>query len=100
LPHPVLALWSRLRPELSVARTMNPAYNEAASPPANGPVPMSDVAKRLEKADKYLQKGKVEDALEELLRANEDDPNNEPVAQKAADLCVTLNRNADATRLL
>jgi len=61
---------------------------------------MSDVAKRLEKADKYLQKGKMEDALEELLRANEEDPNSEPVAQKAADLCVSLNRNGDATRLL
>jgi diguanylate cyclase (GGDEF)-like protein len=61
---------------------------------------MSDVAKRLEKADKYLQKGKMEDALEELLRANEDDPSNEQVAQKAADLCVSLNRNEDATRLL
>src|SRR5438270_9550842 len=61
---------------------------------------MSDVAKRLEKADKYLQKGKMDDALEELLRANEDDPNNEQVAQKAADLCVSLNRNEDATRLL
>src|SRR4051812_36080270 len=61
---------------------------------------MSDVAKRLEKADKYLQKGKIEDALEELLRANEDDPSNEQVAQKAADLCVSLNRNEDATRLL
>lgn len=61
---------------------------------------MSDVAKRLEKADKYLQKGKMEDALEELLRANEDDPSNEQVAQKAADLCVSLNRNDDATRLL
>ena len=61
---------------------------------------MSDVAKRLEKADKYLQKGKIEDALEELLRANHDDPSNEQVAQKAADLCVSLNRNQDATRLL
>src|SRR5689334_18274616 len=61
---------------------------------------MSDVAKRLEKADKYLQKGKIEDALEELLRANEDDPSNEQVAQKAADLCTSLHRNQDATRLL
>src|SRR5438270_846500 len=61
---------------------------------------MSDVAKRLEKADKYLQKGKIEDALEELMRDNEDDTNNEQVAQKAADLCVSLNRNEDATRLL
>src|SRR5438045_8494669 len=61
---------------------------------------MSDVAKRLEKADKYLQKGKIEDALEELLRANQDDPSNEQVAQKAADLCTSLNRNEDATRLL
>jgi|tagenome__1003787_1003787.scaffolds.fasta_scaffold20986147_2 diguanylate cyclase (GGDEF)-like protein len=61
---------------------------------------MSDVAKRLEKADKYLQKGKIEDALQELLRANEEDPANEPVAQKAADLCVSLNRKEDATRLL
>ena len=30
---------------------------------------MSDASKRLEKADKYLQKGKVEDALSEEILA-------------------------------
>src|SRR3954468_4295935 len=62
--------------------------------------PMSDIAKRLEKAEKYLQKGKPDAALEEYLAILEDDSRNDAVRHKAADLCVTLNRTADAARLL
>lgn len=61
---------------------------------------MPDIAKRLEKADKYLQKGKPEAALEEFMSALEEDPRNDAVRQKAADLCVTLNRQGDAYLLL
>jgi diguanylate cyclase (GGDEF)-like protein len=61
---------------------------------------MPDIAKRLEKADKYLQKGKPEAALEEYLAALDEDPRNDGVRQKAADLCVTLNRTAEAFQLL
>ena len=61
---------------------------------------MPDIAKRLEKAEKYLQKGKPEAALEEYLAALDEDPRNDGVRQKAADLCVTLNRTAEAFQLL
>jgi diguanylate cyclase (GGDEF)-like protein len=57
---------------------------------------MADFSKRLEKAEKYLQKGKVEDALEEYLAVLGEDPNNEAIRQTAADLCVTCGRAADA----
>lgn len=61
---------------------------------------MPDIAKRLEKADKYLQKGKPDAALEEFMAILEEDPRNDAVRQKAADLCVTLNRPGEAYLLL
>jgi diguanylate cyclase (GGDEF)-like protein len=61
---------------------------------------MADIQKRLEKAEKYLQKGKQEDALEEYLEILQDDPNNEKVRQSAADISVSLGRNAEACTLL
>jgi diguanylate cyclase (GGDEF)-like protein len=61
---------------------------------------MPDIHKRIEKAEKYLQKGKQEDALDEYLKALDEDPNNELVRQTAADLCVTLGKNKEAAGLL
>ncbi len=61
---------------------------------------MSDVAKRLEKADKYIQKGKLGDALEEFLAIVERDPENAGVRERAADLCISLNRPREAVALL
>jgi len=61
---------------------------------------MPDIHKRIEKAEKYLQKGKQEDALNEYLDALDDDPNNEYVRQTAADLCVTLGKSKEAAGLL
>lgn len=61
---------------------------------------MADTQKRLEKAEKYLQKGKPEDALEEYLGILEDEPQNDKVRQQAADLCVTLNRTHEACEML
>ncbi len=61
---------------------------------------MADVSKRLEKAEKYLQKGKTESALEEYLGILEDDPNNDNVRQTAAELCASLGRNKEAAELL
>jgi len=61
---------------------------------------MADLQKRLEKAEKYLQKGKQKDALNEYLEILEDDPNNDSVRQAAADLCISLNQTDDAIRLL
>jgi len=61
---------------------------------------MADLQKRLEKAEKYLQKGKQRDALNEYLEILEEDPNNDSVRQTAADLCVSLDRTGDAVTLL
>src|SRR5215813_11520916 len=61
---------------------------------------MADISKRLEKAEKYLQKGKQKDALNEYLSIIEDDPNNVNIWQQAADLAVTIGENAQAVELL
>jgi diguanylate cyclase (GGDEF)-like protein len=61
---------------------------------------MPDVSKRLEKAEKYLQKGKMDHALQEYLQALQEDPGNDAVCQAAADICVSLNRNDEAAELL
>lgn len=61
---------------------------------------MPDISKRLEKAEKYLQKGRQADALEEFLQALHEDPNNDNVRQTAADLALALGRNSDAVEHL
>src|SRR5437868_12160029 len=61
---------------------------------------MPDISKRLEKAEKYLQKGKMQDALEEFMAAVEDDPENNAVRERASDLCISLNQNKEAASLL
>lgn len=58
------------------------------------------MAKRVERAEKLLQKGKTPEALEEYLLVLRDDTENDVVRQLAADLCLSLSRNADAVRLL
>jgi diguanylate cyclase (GGDEF)-like protein len=60
----------------------------------------AELAKRVERAEKLLQKGKTPEALEEYLLVLRDDPENDVVRQLAADLCLSLSRNADAVRLL
>ena len=54
----------------------------------------------MERAEKLLQKGKTAEALEEYLLVLRDDPENDVVRQLSADLCLSLNRNADAVKLL
>ena len=61
---------------------------------------MPDISKRLEKAEKYLQRGKPEAALEEYLAILEEDPKNDSVRQTAADLCIASGRQAEAAPLL
>jgi len=61
---------------------------------------MSEIAKRLEKAEKLFQKGKHDLALEEYLAILKDEPANDKVRQQAADVCVSLNRNDQAATLL
>jgi diguanylate cyclase (GGDEF)-like protein len=60
----------------------------------------AEVAKRIERAEKLLQKGKTAEALEEYLQVLRDDPENDVVRQLSADLCLSLSRNADAVKLL
>jgi diguanylate cyclase (GGDEF)-like protein len=60
----------------------------------------AELAKRIERAEKLLQKGKTADALEDYLLVLRDDPENDVVRQLAADLSLSLSRNADAVRLL
>jgi diguanylate cyclase (GGDEF)-like protein len=60
----------------------------------------AEVARRVEKAEKLLQKGKTADALAEYLQILEGDPQNDNVRQMAADLCLSLNKGDQAVRLL
>src|ERR1043166_6100013 len=61
---------------------------------------MADISKRLEKAEKYLQRSKPEAALEEYLSILDDEPANIQVRQAAADLCLALDRRSEAADLL
>ena len=60
----------------------------------------SDIARRVEKAEKLLQKGKTAEALAEYLQVLEGDPQNDNVRQMAADLCLSLNQREQAVRLM
>jgi diguanylate cyclase (GGDEF)-like protein len=60
----------------------------------------AEIAKRIERAEKLLQKGKAAEALEEYLLALRDDPENDTVRQLAADLCLSQSRTRDAVNLL
>ncbi len=60
----------------------------------------AELGKRIERAEKLLQKGKTAEALEEYLLVLRDDPENDVIRQLAADLCLSLSRNGDAVRLL
>jgi diguanylate cyclase (GGDEF)-like protein len=60
----------------------------------------AELARRIERAEKLLQKGKTPEALEEYLLALRDDPENDTVRQLTADLCLSQNRTRDAVRLL
>jgi diguanylate cyclase (GGDEF)-like protein len=60
----------------------------------------AEIVRRVEKAEKLLQKGKTADALTEYLQILESDPQNDNVRQMAADLCLSLNRGTQAVQLL
>ena len=79
----------RIKAELSVPRPPMPENPNRA-----------EVTRRVEKAEKLLQKGKTADALAEYLQILEGDPENDNVRQMAADLCLSLNKGAQAVRLL
>src|SRR5580704_12330426 len=60
----------------------------------------AEITRRVERAEKLLQKGKAAEALEEYLLVLRDDPENDKVGELAADLCLSQNRGRDAVRLL
>jgi len=60
----------------------------------------AEVARRIERAEKLLQRAKPADALEEYLQVLAADPENNTVRQMAADLCLSLQRTPEAVRLL
>jgi diguanylate cyclase (GGDEF)-like protein len=60
----------------------------------------AELAKRIDRAEKLLQKGKTAEALDEYMLVLRDDPENDVVRQLAADLCLSVNRNTDAVKLL
>src|SRR6202163_5035310 len=59
----------------------------------------AEIARRVDKAEKLLQKGKTADALAEYLQILESDPQNDNVRQMAADLCLSLNKGPQAVGL-
>src|SRR5437660_7297835 len=60
----------------------------------------AEIGKRIERAEKLLQKGKTAEALEEYLLVLKDDHENDVVRQLTADLCLSLSRNVEAVKLL
>jgi diguanylate cyclase (GGDEF)-like protein len=60
----------------------------------------AEAAKRVEQGAKLLQKGKTAEGLEVYLQLLAADPENDAVRQTAADLCLSLQRAAEAVRLL
>jgi tetratricopeptide (TPR) repeat protein/GGDEF domain-containing protein len=59
-----------------------------------------EIARRVERGEKLLQKGKAAEALEEFLQTLALDPGNDTVRQMTADLCLSLQRLPEAVRLL
>ncbi|PYX10644.1 MAG: hypothetical protein DMG88_01700 [Acidobacteria bacterium] len=60
----------------------------------------AEIAKRVERAEKLLQKGKTADALQDYMQVLADDPQNDNVRQMAAELCLSLQRTGEAVKLL
>jgi len=61
---------------------------------------MSETDKHLEKAERFMQKGKSEDALREYLEVLEENPKHEMAAQVAAELYLSLGHDRQAANLL
>jgi diguanylate cyclase (GGDEF)-like protein len=60
----------------------------------------AEITKRIERAEKLLQKGKTDVALEEYLQILSADPTNDSICQMAADLSLSLQRIPEAVSLL
>ena len=53
---------------------------------------MASISKRVEKAEKYVQKGKIAEALDEYLHAFQEDPSNDAVVEIISELYLRLNQ--------
>ncbi|MFZ0286660.1 MAG: diguanylate cyclase [Terriglobales bacterium] len=60
----------------------------------------AEITKRIERAEKLLQKGKTDSALEEYMQVLAADPTNDSICQMAADLSLSLQRIPEAVSLL
>jgi diguanylate cyclase (GGDEF)-like protein len=69
-------------------------------PDATNRIDRAEVSRRVERAEKLLQKGKTPEALEEYFQVLTLDPDNDTVRQMAADLCLSLQRVSEAVKLL
>ena len=63
-------------------------------------VDRAEIAKRVERAERLLQRGKTSEALDEYLEILQVDADNDTVRQMAADLCLSLQRTSEAVKLL
>jgi diguanylate cyclase (GGDEF)-like protein len=59
-----------------------------------------EIARRVERGEKLLQKGKAAEALDEFVQTLAMDPTNDTVRQMAADLSLSLQRLPEAVQLL
>jgi len=59
-----------------------------------------EITKRVERAEKLLQKGKTAEALDEYMQVVAADPGNDTITQMAADLSLSLQRIPQAVNLL
>ena len=57
---------------------------------------MPDISKRLERAEKYVQKGRLDSAIEEYLAAWKEDPQNDSVVEMVAELYARQNQPTNA----
>jgi diguanylate cyclase (GGDEF)-like protein len=60
----------------------------------------AEIAKRVERAERLLQRGKTSEALDEYLEILKVDTGNDTVRQMAADLCLSLQHTSEAVKLL
>jgi len=60
----------------------------------------AEITKRVERAEKLLQKGKTPEALDEYMQVLAADPGNDTITQMAADLSLSLQRIPQAVNLL
>lgn len=64
------------------------------------PMDRAEITKRVERAEKLLQKGKTAEALDEYMQVLAADPGNDTITQMAADLSLSLQRIPQAVSLL